>query len=144
MAKKNLPVTITLIAVLCIAQIILFRSKVDLGFPIIYRLLLGLAAIVVTLPVHELIHWCFMRLFGLKDARIEFARDPLGLPSLRTIASGKLPRIRRIIVLLAPFVLLTVIPDIFFFLADKIVLFFFLVAICNAAGCCFDIMDALK
>lgn len=142
--KKNPAVIITFIAAACLIHILLFRGKVNMEISIIRRLLSAVAAIAVTLPLHESIHWLLMKAFGLKDARIELAIDPAGLPSLRTTASGQLTKIRRRIVLLAPFFILTLLPDVIFCMADRIELFFLIAAICNAAGCCFDIMDAVN
>ncbi|MBP5432121.1 hypothetical protein, partial [Ruminococcus sp.] len=74
------------ILMVCVLHIVLFRAKVNMDIPIIQRLLFVLAAVLVTLPLHELIHFLFMKIFRMEDARIERAKDPLGLPSLRAIA----------------------------------------------------------
>lgn len=142
--KDKRTAAIVLIVAACLVHIVAFRSKVEMDIPIVYRLLSALLALVITLPLHEGIHWVFMRLFGLRDARIEKGIDPLGLPSFRTTASGQLTGGKRVVTLLAPFVLLTLIPDIVFCCVDRIALFFFIVAMCNAAGCCFDLMDAVR
>lgn len=85
-----------------------------------------------------------MRLFGLKDARIGFGKDPLGMPSVRAVAGGTVSGWRRIIIFLAPFILLTVVPDILFFFSDRVPLLFFIMAMCNAAGCCFDAAEVMQ
>ncbi len=103
------------------------------------RILLMLCAIAVTLPLHETIHWVFMRIFGMKNARIEFAIDPLGLPSMRTVANGQMSLRKARVTLIAPFVLLTCIPDVLFIFMEEIPLFLFIAVLSNAAGCFFDI-----
>ena len=94
--------------------------------------------------LHEIIHCIFMKLFGLRGARIEIAKDPLGLPSLRAVAQGEVWGWKQIVIFLAPFMLLTVVPDLLFFLSDKVHFLFFIIAMCNAAGCCFDVAEVAR
>ena len=103
-----------------------------------------LVTALVTLPLHELIHFLFMKIFRMEDVRIERAKDPLGLPSLRAIAKGEIPKWKRLIVFLAPLFILTIIPDIFFCFTDHVELIFVIIAMCNAAGCCFDFLAVLR
>lgn len=56
-------------------------------------ILLLLLAILVSLPVHEFIHLVFMKVFSKGNAKIEFAKDPLGLPSLRAVFYGKVTKV---------------------------------------------------
>ncbi len=143
--SNKIPVGVLLwFALSCALHIVLFRHKLDMDLPVIQRLLYAVAAIGITLPLHEVIHCLFMRLFGLKDARIETGRDPLGLPSLRAVARGEVRGWRRTVIYLSPFLLLTVVPDILFFLNDRIALPFFIVAVSNAAGCCYDLMEIIS
>jgi len=128
----------------CVIHIALFRSKLDLSLSVLQSFAFALLAMISTLPFHEMIHFCTMKLFGMKDVRIEVARDPTGIPSLRTVAQGEIDGGRRIAVFLAPFVLLTLVPDVVFLMADRIPLLFFIVAMCNAAGCYLDFMMLLK
>ena len=132
------------IAVACLAHIVLFRNKVNTDISVVIRLLSALAASAVTLLLHELIHGFFMKMLGMNNVKIQFAKDRTGLPSLRTAADGQLFGAKRILVLMAPFVLLTVIPDVIFCFLGSVELLFFIAAVCNAAGCCFDVMDALN
>lgn len=111
-----------------------------MDIPIIQRLLFILVAVLVTLPLHELIHYMFMKVFRMEDARIERAKDPLGLPSLRAIAKGEISRWKRLVIFLVPLFILTIIPDIIFCFADHVELIFVIIAMCNAAGCCFDFL----
>lgn len=111
---------------------------------VIHRILSALLAIVIVIPIRESIHWFSMRFFGMKDARIEMARDPLGLPSLRTIAGGKIENWKNNIILLAPFFLLTVIPDVIFVFSDRIAIALFIAAVSNSAGCCFDLLAVIR
>lgn len=128
----------------CGIHIVLFRSKLDMGMPIALRLLFVILAVVITLPLHELIHCVFMRIFGLRNARIEFGRDPLGIPSLRSTANGEVRGWRRIVILLSPFVLLTLVPDLLFIMNERIHFLLFIAAMCNSAGCYFDAADAVR
>ena len=132
------------ILMVCILHIVLFRAKVNMDIPIIQRLLFVLAAVLVTLPLHELIHFLFMKIFRMEDARIERAKDPLGLPSLRATAKGEISGWKRLVIYLAPLFALTIIPDIIFCFADHVELFFVIIVMCNAAGCCFDFPAALR
>ncbi len=125
----------------CAIHIALFRNKIDLSLPVISRLLFFILAVMITLPLHEIIHCVFMMAVGLKNARVRFGRDPLGIPSLRSVAGGEVHGSKRVIFLAAPFLLLTVIPDIIFFLSEKIFLLFFIMSVCNLAGCYFDLTD---
>lgn len=142
--KTDSAASLALIALSCILHVVIFRGKVDMNHSVIYRILSALLAVVIVLPIHELIHWISMCFFGRKDARIEIARDPFGLPSLRTIASGKIENWKNNIILLAPFFLLTVIPDAIFLFSDRIAIALFIAAASNSAGCCFDLLAVLR
>ncbi|MCQ2458017.1 MAG: metalloprotease family protein [Clostridia bacterium] len=139
--NKNTAGAIIWLAVSCAVHMILFRGKLDMNIPVVTRILFAVITVAVTLPLHEMIHWVFMKLCGMKEVRISFGRDPLGIPSLRTSAQGEMHGWKRIITLLAPLLLLTAVPDILFFFSDRIRFPFFLAALCNAAGCYFDLTD---
>lgn len=142
---KYTPIAVILwFSIMCIVHIVLFRAKVNLDISIIQRVMIVLVAALVTLPLHELIHFLFMKIFRMEDVRIERAKDPLGLPSLRAIAKGEIPKWKRLIVFLAPLFILTIIPDIFFCFTDHVELIFVIIAMCNAAGCCFDFLAVLR
>lgn len=142
---KYTPIAVILwVSVMCIVHIVLFRAKVNMDIPIVQRMLFVLAAIVVTFPLHELIHFLFMKMFRMENARIEKAKDPLGLPALRAAAEGEISKGKRRIILLAPLIMMTVIPDMIFCFTDHVALIFVIVAACNAAGCCFDFLAALR
>lgn len=141
---KNPVGAVLWLAVTCMIHIVLFRSKLDMNTPILQRLLFVILAIMVTLPLHEIIHCVFMKLFGLKGARIEFAKDPMGFPSLHAIAQGEVHGWKRNIILLAPFILLTAAPDLLFCLNERVHFLLFIVAMCNAAGCYFDVADVIN
>ena len=142
--KYTSVIVVLWILMVCILHIVLFRAKVNMDIPIIRRILFMIAAASVTLPLHELIHFLFMKIFRMQDARIERAKDPLGLPSLRAIAKGEIPGWKRRIIFLAPLFILTVIPDICFCFTDHVELIFVIIAMCNAAGCCFDFLAVLR
>ena len=143
--NKYTPVVVVLwISLVCILHIVLFRAKVNMGISIIQRILFILIAALVTLPLHELIHFLFMKIYRMEEARIERTKDPLGLPSLRAIAKGEISGWKRLIIFLAPLFTLTIIPDIIFCFADHVELIFVIIATCNAAGCCFDFLAVLR
>ena len=86
---KYTPIAVVLwVSVMCIVHIVLFRAKVNMDIPIVQRILLVIAAVMVTFPLHELIHFLFMKMFRMENTRIEKAKDPLGLPALRAVAEG--------------------------------------------------------
>lgn len=75
MAKKKTDsaASLALIALSCILHVVIFRGKVDMNHSVIYRILSALLAVVIVLPIHELIHWISMRFFGRKDAIFLFS-----------------------------------------------------------------------
>lgn len=132
------------LALSCIIHMVLFSGRTDQSLPVLQRLLLIIPAIVVTLALHEGIHCAFMKLLGLKHATIRFGRDPLGLPSLCATARGEVRGAKRVLILLAPFLLLTVVPDILFLLSGQVPFLPLVMAMCNAAGCYFDLAQACR
>lgn len=126
-----------------ILHIFLFKGKMNNDYQVIQRVLLGFIAIIFTLLTHELIHFIFMKIF-CGNAKIEFAKDPIGLPTLRTIYHGEITNWQKIVIYLAPFVSLTLLFDIAFVFCLKVELLFFIISMCNSAGCYYDIIDSLK
>ncbi len=143
MKKRNQNVLL-LMAVMCVLHIFLYKGKVNLDSSIIKRVCLAVLGLAITLPLHELIHFFLMKLWGMKNVKIEFAIDPLGFPSLRTVGSGELPEWKRRIVTLAPFFVLSVIPDIWFLVTGKAYFMVFIIAMSNAVGSSLDIFFATK
>lgn len=128
-------------AVTCALHIVLFRAKVMMDFSVLQRMLTAALAIVCSLFVHEGIHFVFMKLFFQGKVRLVFARDVLGIPTPGVQAEGHATKGQKIIMWLAPFLFLTVLPDVIFAFSPGIHLFFFIVAIGNCAGCYYDVMD---
>lgn len=133
-----------LIVIACVVHILIFKGKVNLNLPVSFRILYAFLTLVVVLPVHELLHFLCMKLLELKDVKIECARDPMGFPSLRTIGKGELPRWKKNITLMAPLLVLTIIPDAVMLITGNVPFLFFCMVMENAAGCCFDIADVLR
>lgn len=129
------------IAVMCGLHIFLLKSKIN-AVDVRMRIVRVILAIVIVLPFHELIHFILMKLFSKGNARIEFAKDPIGLPGLRSVLSGEVTKGQRFIITIAPLVILTVILDIIFIFCERIDLLFFAIATCNSAGCYYDVIDA--
>ena len=128
----------------CAAHMVLFGARVDADLHLWQRLLSMIAAICVTLPLHELIHFILMKGFsGGRRVRIRLARSPIGLPTLVTVAEADFRPWQMILVYLAPFVLMTLLPDLVFAFAGSIPPVAFIAVVCNAAGCFYDLLDAL-
>lgn len=140
--KSNPLGQIIWIAFMCVLHLFLFKSKVNYDIAPWTRILFLLFAIIVSLPVHELIHLVFMKVFSKGNATIEFARDPLGIPSLRAVFHDKVTKVQHVIIFIAPLFFITIVLDIIFIFCGKIELLFFIISMCNAAGCYYDIIDA--
>lgn len=134
------------ICISSILHIFLFKSNVKNDYQAIQRVLMVFIAFVFALPIHELIHFVFMKIFYKGKVVIEYAKDPVGFPTLRTraLSQGEIANWQKIVVSLAPFVFLTLLLDVAFIFCSKVALLFFIVAVANSAGCYFDIIDALK
>ncbi len=127
----------------CGVHILLFQAKVRTDHPLWQRLLIAVAAIACILLVHEWIHAVFMKIFYRGKVRLIFAKGLLGLPMPGVTTTGRAKKWQEIIMLLSPFVLLTLLPDVIFVLSPAIEPFFFFVAIGNCAGCFHDLADAV-
>lgn len=86
---KRTYLAVALIIISFAFHMMAFRDRVYFDISMPKRLMIALAAIVLIMPVHELIHWALMKLFGLKNVKIEITKDPLGFISLRTTAKGR-------------------------------------------------------
>lgn len=126
----------------CVAHIALFRSKVNSDYQIWQKIVTLFIALCFTLPTHELLHFVFMKLFCKGSVKIKIMNSPLGLPTLGTAAQGEFQKWQLVIIYLAPLVLLTLLMDVIFLFCAKVELFFFIVSVCNSAGCFYDIVDA--
>lgn len=131
------------IAIMCGLQLFLFKSKVHYDIAVWKRILLLIAAIIVSLPLHELIHFVFMKVFSKGNVKIEFAKDPLGIPGLRAVFFDDVTKIQKLIIFIAPLFFITIVLDILFLFCRTIELLFFIMAMCNAAGCYYDVIDAI-
>lgn len=132
---------------ICISSalhILIFKNNVNNDYPVIQRVLMVFIAFAFTLPMHELIHFVFARIFCKDKVIIESVKDPIGFPTLRTSYQGEISKWKKIVISLTPFVFLTLLFDIAFVFCSKVELLFFIVSVSNSAGCYFDIIDALK
>ena len=127
----------------CAVHIVLFRSKVNMDYEIWQRILTVILAIFFTLPIHELLHFVFMKVFHKGSVKIKLMKDPMGVPTLGTVTDGKFQKWQIVIIYLAPFVFLTLLIDAIFLFCYRIELIFFIVSLCNCAGCLYDIIDTL-
>ena len=130
------------IALMASIHIIIYKSKIE-TVAIWVRLIYVILAIVITLPLHELCHYVFLMIFSKGKAKIGFGIDPAGLPGLKTSVNGVLTWRQKVIGFLAPLVFITIIPDIIFMFSENIYLFFFIMSMCNVAGCYYDVIDSV-
>ncbi len=140
MKSNPLCLVIWLLLVCCIYLVLLGGPYRDLT--IAARLPWTILALVSTLLLHEVTHALMAKCLCKGTVRIEFAKDPTGLPSLRTLFPGNISRARRLIIVLAPMVLLSVLP-LLFILFIKPVFYLFMVSMINWVGCFFDLTDIM-
>lgn len=141
--KTNPLFSIIWIALICVIHIVLFKSKVNMNYQIWQRILIALIAVFCTFTIHELIHFLFFKVFGGRNVKIRIIKSPIGLPVPGTTAQVDFKKWQLIITYLAPFVFLTLLFDIAFIFCDKAELLFFVVSVCNCAGCYYDIVETL-
>ena len=129
-------------------HILIFRHIVDTGLPTWARALMPLGAILITLPLHEVIHFVLMKMFYKGKVVIEAGKDPNGLPGLRTRPDGNFfvstKNWQRVVCWLAPLFFLTICVDIAIPFAGKAALPLLVIAVANAAGCYYDVFDVLN
>ena len=141
--KTNPFALILWIMISCLIHIVLFRAKVNPVDQIWQRILTTILAFSLTLLMHECLHFVFMKVFCKGKVRIIVAKGPLGFPTLGTVAQAEFQPWQTVLIYLAPFVFLTLLVDFILMFCVSIELFFFLVSICNCAGCFYDLVDAL-
>ena len=140
--KRNSLAFVAWMLIACGVHILLFRGKVNMEMPVVQRIAVAILAVVCILIVHEFVHYLFMKLFYVGKVRLIFGRDKLGVPMPGVMVEGRAKKWQEIVMYLAPFVFLTVLPDIVFAFFERIHLFFFIVVIGNCGGCFYDVMDA--
>ncbi len=126
-----------------VIHIVLFKSKVNYDYQLWQRMLTAIVTICLTLPAHELIHFIFMKMFCNGRVSIKIIKSPIGLPTLATIAQGEFQKWQLVIMYLAPFVFMTLLFDVIFAFCTRVELIFYVIAVCNSAGCFYDVFDAL-
>lgn len=141
--KTNPFFNVIWIALICVIHIVLFKSKVNMDYQIWQRILIAFIAVFCTFTIHELIHFVFFKMFGGSNVKIRIIKSPVGLPTLGTEAQVDFKKWQLIITYLAPFVFLTLLSDIAFLFCDKVELLFFVLSVCNCAGCFYDIVETL-
>lgn len=125
----------------CGVHILLFREKVKMDVPAVHRIAMAILAVICVLAVHEFVHFIFMKWFYKGKVRLIFGRDKLGIPMPGVMAEGRAKKWQEMVMYLAPFVFLTLLPDLIFAFSAHVHLFFFIVTIGNCAGCYYDVMD---
>lgn len=142
---KTNPFAYTIWLVLsCAVHIVLFGPRVRNDYQVLERVMILILAVCTTLPIHELLHFVFMKTFCKGSVKIRFMKSPLGLPTLGTVAQAQFQKWQHIVIYLAPFVLLTLLIDVFIAFSNEVELIFFIVSICNCSGCFYDIIDAFS
>ncbi len=127
----------------CVVHIVLFNSKVNSDYQIWQRILILIIALCFAFPIHELLHFVFMKMFCKGSVKIKIMKGPMGLPTFGTVAQAEFKKWQMVIIYLAPLVLLTLTLDIIFAFCAKVELIFFVISVCNSAGCFYDIVDTL-
>ena len=89
--RKKASPAVVLIILFFFAHIAIFSEKVNMCISVKERLLLALLVIIFLLPIHEFIHYILMKFFGLKNIKIEIARDPLLFPIKLDLCYGLWP-----------------------------------------------------
>lgn len=141
--KTNPLASVLWIMLSCAVHIVLFRAKVNFDYQLWQRVLMVPVAICLTLPIHELIHFVFMKMFCKGRVQIKIMKSPMGLPTLCTTSQAEFKKWQLVIIYLAPFVFLTLLIDVILMLCTEAPLIFFIVSVCNCAGCFYDIIDTL-
>ena len=126
-----------------IIHVVLFKSRVNTDYHVLQRVLIAVVSIAVVLYVHELFHFIFMKIFGKGSAKIKVMKSPVGLPALGTVSDDIFKKMQLIIIYSAPFFFLTLLPDIIFVFCESVELIFFVISVCNCAGCFFDVIDII-
>lgn len=140
--KTNPIAYIVWLAASCAVHIVLFSAKVRDDYQVIVRVITLVLAVCVTLPIHELLHFVFMKMFCKGSVEIKVMKSPAGLPTLGTVAQAKFLKWQQIIIYLAPFVFMTLFVDLIIAFFTEVELIIFIVSICNCSGCFYDIIDA--
>lgn len=130
------------VLLVCGSYVLLFGAEYRENSTIRTRLPWTIIALVSVLLVHEILHAAAAMMLCKGKVKIEVARDPMGLPAMRTVFPGNIKKSSRIVICLVPFVVLTIIPTIYI-IAVQPVFFLFLVAMLNGCGAFFDLVDVL-
>ncbi len=141
--KTNPFASVIWLMLACVVHIVLFKAKNGSDYQPWQRVLMLLVAICLTLPIHELVHFAFMKMFCKGRVQIKIMKSPMGLPALCTTAQAEFKKWQLVIIYLAPFVFVTLLIDVILTLYAEAPLFFFIVSVCNCAGCFYDILDVL-
>lgn len=142
--KKNPAAYVIWLVLSCAIHIVLFGAKVSRDYQLWERIAALVLAVCITLPLHELLHFAFMKLFGKSaEVRISVMKSPWGLPTLATVAQATFTKWQYAIIYLAPFVGLTLLIDAALIFCAQVELIFLVVPLCNCAGCFYDIVDTL-
>lgn len=124
-------------------HIVLFKSKVMIDYQVRQRILLMIIALGVVFPTHEFLHFVFAKVFCKGKVKITIVKSPIGLPTIGVITQGYLQKWQLFIFRLAPFVILTVVPDVIFLFCTRVELLFFIVSLANCVGSFYDIAETL-
>lgn len=109
------------------------------------RIVTVIAAIVITIPSHEIIHAIAMKLFSKGKVTIKLKPIKLNVGGFgfMTVLQGTLKKWQTFIVYISPFLVLTMLPVSIICILGRYSFFFYLVAVANCAGAYFDFLDAI-
>ena len=143
--SKNKPVAMVVwLTLSCVVHIFLFKSKVNTDYQVWQRILLMIIALALVFPIHELLHFCFAKVFCKGKVKIAIVKSPIGLPTVGVIAQGSFQKWQLVIFRLAPFVMLTVVLDVIFVFCAKVELIFFIISVTNCVGSFYDVYETLS
>ena len=125
-------------------HVLLFKSKLDTGQSLPVRIAMALAAAVITLMIHELIHFIFATALCKSKPTIRISKDRFGFPAPVTFFDSEADRWKKEVIWMMPFLILTVATDVYMFAAEGVPLFLLIIAAANCAGSYFDIFDIFE
>ena len=127
----------------CVLHIVLFKSKVNMDYQVWQRILIMIIAVGLVFSIHELLHVVFAKVFCKAKVKITIVKSPIGLPTIGGILQGNFQKWQLFVIRIAPFVILTVVPDVIFVFCTKVELLFFIIALANCVGSFYDIFEPL-
>lgn len=131
------------VVIVCGTFVFSFGSRYSELYSTKERALYVIMALAFSLVTHELVHALFAALICKCRPKIKVAKDPMGIPSLCTQYPGDVSSGKRIVICIAPFILLTAVP-VALLLCGTESIFLFFVAMLNSVGAYYDILECIS